>query len=610
MMKKLIVLILAFAPFVMFAQTDLSKWHDANTLLIKLDENLDLKANSASPTFTGTVTIPSPFTLGATSVTTTGAKLNYLTAATGTTGTNTTNVVFSTSPSITTPTFVTSVTMGSAELNEAELEILDGATLTTAQLNYLNTATGTTGTNTTNLVYSTSPTLITPALGTPSALVGTNISGTGASFTAGAVTGFTPASGTLTLAGADAVTITTTATTNVTLPTTGTLVASSVTDLLAPKASPTFTGTAALPIITVAGDASFSSTAHLGVFGDATQIVLSEASVNTNPLLGVFPMVNFTASANKVFAGTHNRLLLITANQTNDASMVGAEDQLRIKDVNLATGNHAGLWAYAEQSGTTVLSGGGTFDAILGTVESAASFSAGATEQITGLTLDCSLNAGATIDGSANFSGIYIKSNGLDWFNGIKITGATNDILLQNGATIENAVDGIMTLTEPVVAVAGKLTVTGGVSSTATVTEHTVLVTIDSTKLVGSAVGDLAHVDGAVLVAAPASGFLLEFVSAVFIYDYLTTAFGGGANDVVVQVGASGTQVTVSSAITSASLLTAAEDKILRLGSIATELSPAAGGAISLNGTLLTNPGTAAGALRVHLTYRIHTTGL
>ncbi|MEI7420496.1 MAG: hypothetical protein WCK18_00315 [Prolixibacteraceae bacterium] len=56
-----------------------------------------------SPTFTGTVTIPTPFTLGATSVTTNGAKLNYLTAATGTTGTTSTNLVFSTSPTLVSP---------------------------------------------------------------------------------------------------------------------------------------------------------------------------------------------------------------------------------------------------------------------------------------------------------------------------------------------------------------------------------------------------------------------------------------------------------------------------------------------------------------------------
>jgi hypothetical protein len=52
---------------------------------------------------------------------------------------------------------------------------------------------------------------------------------------AGTVTGFTPASGSLTLSGADAVTITTTASTNVTLPTSGTLITASSTDSLTNK---------------------------------------------------------------------------------------------------------------------------------------------------------------------------------------------------------------------------------------------------------------------------------------------------------------------------------------------------------------------------------------
>jgi hypothetical protein len=42
-------------------------------------------------------------------ITTTAAKLNYLTSATGTTGTSSTNIVFSTSPGLTTPTVVTSI---------------------------------------------------------------------------------------------------------------------------------------------------------------------------------------------------------------------------------------------------------------------------------------------------------------------------------------------------------------------------------------------------------------------------------------------------------------------------------------------------------------------
>lgn len=65
--------------------------------------NLALKAPIASPTFTGTVTIPTPFTLGATSVTSTGTQLNYLNAATGTTGATNTNLVYSTSPTLVTP---------------------------------------------------------------------------------------------------------------------------------------------------------------------------------------------------------------------------------------------------------------------------------------------------------------------------------------------------------------------------------------------------------------------------------------------------------------------------------------------------------------------------
>ena len=152
---------------------------------------------------------------------------------------------------------------------------------------------------------------------------------------------------------------------------------------------------------------------------------------------------------------------------------------------------------------------------------------------------------------------------------------------------------------------------TGGISLTATVTEYDTIVVIDSTKIVGTAAGDIAHADGAILVGQPGTGFTLEFVSAFIIYDHATADFGGGNNDAVVQTGVTGTQVSVSSAITDASLLTASADKILRLGSIATELAHADNGAISLKSTLVyTNPGTAAGLLRIHLKYRMHATGL
>ncbi len=66
-----------------------------------LSNRINLKAPIASPEFTGTVTIPSPFTLGSTSVTSTGTQLNYLSNTTGTTGSG--NIVLSSSPILVTP---------------------------------------------------------------------------------------------------------------------------------------------------------------------------------------------------------------------------------------------------------------------------------------------------------------------------------------------------------------------------------------------------------------------------------------------------------------------------------------------------------------------------
>lgn len=87
----------------------------------------------ASPTFTGTVVIPTPFTLGATSVTSTGTQLNYLNAATGTTGTTSTNVVFSTSPSLTTPALgvatATSVAINGATIGTNSLAVTGTANI-------------------------------------------------------------------------------------------------------------------------------------------------------------------------------------------------------------------------------------------------------------------------------------------------------------------------------------------------------------------------------------------------------------------------------------------------------------------------------------------------
>ena len=165
----------------------------------------------------------------------------------------------------------------------------------------------------------------------------------------------------------------------------------------------------------VGGMSMFDSTVSIGGWGyTGEHIVIPETSSNTNPLLGIYGTVNYAATANKVFAGTYSRLLAMTENQANSSTMVGTESQFRLRDVDIANGVHAGIWAYAEQSGTSALSGTGTFDAISACVESEEHFTVGATAHVTGITVDASIHASATIDASANYSGLYIKSNGKD----------------------------------------------------------------------------------------------------------------------------------------------------------------------------------------------------
>ncbi len=81
-------------------------------------------------------TLTSPFVNEAVALTTTATKLNYITSAGGTTGTTSTNIVFSTSPTIVTPTITTSLTG----------PLIIGGTGTTSTLSLRSTSgVGTTG---------------------------------------------------------------------------------------------------------------------------------------------------------------------------------------------------------------------------------------------------------------------------------------------------------------------------------------------------------------------------------------------------------------------------------------------------------------------------------
>lgn len=136
---------------------------------------------------------------------------------------------------------------------------------------------------------------------------------------------------------------------------------------------------------------------------------------------------------------------------------------------------------------------------------------------------------------------------------------------------------------------------------------QTATVTLSATEIVGTDAGDIGHSAGAILVAAPGAGFALDFIDAVLIYDYDTAAYTGGGNDAVIRVGT----VSASSAIAAADLLGASADKIVKVSSLsAGDYAVTENATINLAGTAYTQPGTAAGVLRVQVRYRVITTGL
>jgi hypothetical protein len=143
-----------------------------------LQSALDLKANLASPTFTGMVVIPTPFTLGSTSVTTTGTELNYVAGVTsaiqtqfnGKVSTSTTVNGHALSGNvIVTPTDLSLVIGTNVEAWDADLDtwatITPGTGVgtflaTPSSANLASAVTGKTGSGA--LVFGTSPNITTP----------------------------------------------------------------------------------------------------------------------------------------------------------------------------------------------------------------------------------------------------------------------------------------------------------------------------------------------------------------------------------------------------------------------------------------------------------------
>jgi hypothetical protein len=110
------------------------------------------------------------------------------------------------------------------------------------------------------------------------------------------------------------------------------------------------------------------------------------------------------------------------------------------------------------------------------------------------------------------------------------------------------------------------------------------------------------------LVAAPGTGYILEFISATFIYDY-TAAFTESADDIVVRF-TNGSGAIASTTLDATGLLDATADQIRTLKPITTDITPVANAALVLHNTGDGEWGGTGSPCRVKVAYRVHATGL
>lgn len=110
------------------------------------------------------------------------------------------------------------------------------------------------------------------------------------------------------------------------------------------------------------------------------------------------------------------------------------------------------------------------------------------------------------------------------------------------------------------------------------------------------------------LVAAPGAGYVLEFVSALFIYDY-TAAFTETDDNIEVKY-TNGSGAVASTTLDATNLLDATSDQIRTLKPIVTDLTPVANAALVLHNAGNGEWGGTGSPCRVKVAYRVHPTGL
>lgn len=110
------------------------------------------------------------------------------------------------------------------------------------------------------------------------------------------------------------------------------------------------------------------------------------------------------------------------------------------------------------------------------------------------------------------------------------------------------------------------------------------------------------------LVAAPGAGYVLEFISALFIYDY-TAAFTETTDNLNIRF-TDGVGVVASLTLETTGLLDATSDQIRTISPLATDITPVANSPLVLHNDGNGEFGGTGSPCRVKVAYRVHATGL
>lgn len=148
------------------------------------------------------------------------------------------------------------------------------------------------------------------------------------------------------------------------------------------------------------------------------------------------------------------------------------------------------------------------------------------------------------------------------------------------------------------------LNVNAGVSSPGVV-ELVEYSLINAANIIGTAAGQFGHAQGFPLVADPRADQAVELISALMQTDRRTAAYGAGGN---VTVNISGGGAALTGVVSAANSLGAAADAVHLFVPLSTAaIALTAGKGLSLvAAAAFTNPGTAAGIVRVRTRYRLH----